>query len=159
MANSNITYWSVAQIIANSLGYLMFVGFFKLQYDDAKKAGFLCLFAELSCVGCSAFGLVLSSIAQTTNSSLRRSTDLGIFLYGLYFLFSLSSVGMVFYWMANISNPSVLLMMSMELKQFSLIIVLSHTVIMSFFVRLAWVNLSYLSGYPNVYGIKGAGSI
>jgi hypothetical protein len=77
---------------------------------------------------------------------------MGILLYGVYFMFSLLAVGIVFYWMVMISNPPVLFSMSMELKQYSMMIVLSHAVIMSFFVRLAWVNLSYLSGYPNVYG-------
>ena len=155
MTNNNLLYSSTAQIIANALGFLMFVGLFGIKnVHDTLKGGFLALFAELACVGCSAFSLIMNLTAQTTNSSLRRQTDLNIFLYGLYYLFSIVTVGYVYYWMDKLSSPPVFFTMGQSLKVYAMYVIISHTIIMAFYARLAWLTLIYVTGYPNPYGVK-----
>jgi len=151
---TSITIWNCVQIALNLLGFVSFFGLFSITQSVGKKSALLILFAHLSCVGCSIFAILLNCYTQIINSSQRRQSDFNILLYAIYFLGAICCVGYVFYWMAILSNPPVLLLFAQKYRGMVSMIIVLNFAIMMMFTFVTYMTLNYIAGYPNGYGKK-----
>ena len=144
-----VTVWNSIQIALNLGSFFTFITLFSIT--GGQKSALMNLFADLACMRCCGFGIILNCYSQTIYPSQRRQTDINIFLFGVFFLLTIIIAGWVFYWLVIIS-PSIIIQWARIVKGMGVLILMLNFSIMVVFVLTTIVTLNYIAGYPNGWG-------